>query len=123
MDAQEQTAMLREWYYDIVRTFKNVSTPDDGSVVFQKHEHSQMKIQVIINGAITTTPTLKSDKLSSLLKRALKLSGNSGREYQDWQVRDANGVLLETNRKLSDFKFTAGTRLFASLAVGAGGAA
>jgi len=82
-----------------------------------------MHLHIIINGAITVTPTRKKDRLSTVLNRALKLSGNTRRPAREWQMRDVNGVLLETQRDLADFKFESKTRLFLSLAVGAGGAA
>jgi len=48
--------------------------------------------------------------------------GNTGRPPSEWQGGGTlTVVLLETQRKLKDFGFTNGTRLFLSLAVGAGG--
>lgn len=85
--------------------------------------HGDQKIQLIfiINGANFPLEVNMNETLGSAVARALAESGNTGRPPSEWQVRDANGVLLETQRKLEDFGFTNGTRLFLSLAVGAGG--
>ena len=85
--------------------------------------HGDQKIQLIfiINGANFPLEVDLNETLESAVARALAESGNTGRPPSEWQVRDANGVLLETQRKLKDFGFSNGTRLFLSLAVGAGG--
>lgn len=80
-------------------------------------------VVAIINGQEQLTPAKGTEVLSAVRNRALKLSGNTGRTQEDFQVRDIHGVLLETNRKMDDFGFSSGTRLFVSLAVGAGGTA
>ena len=56
------------------------------------------------------------------VKHVLKDSGNTGREAEEWEVRDINGVLLEKNRSPKDLGLANGARLFLSLQVGAGGA-
>lgn len=53
--------------------------------------------------------------------KALKDSGNTGRPFDEWEVRDASGALLETNRTPQELRLTNGSRLFLSLKVGAGG--
>lgn len=85
--------------------------------------HGDQKIQLIfiINGANFPLEVDLNETLESAVARALAESGNTGRPPSEWQVRDSNGVLLETQRKLKDFGFSNGTRLFLSLAVGAGG--
>lgn len=83
------------------------------------------KIQLIfiINGANFSLETNVNAPLKEAVARALAESGNTGRPASEWQVRDAAGVLLEIERKIKDFGFTNGVRLFLSLAVGAGGRA
>lgn len=75
----------------------------------------------IINGLNVTLQANVNAPLAEAVAKALADSGNTGRPPSEWQVRDANGVLLDTQRKLKDFNFTDGTRLFLSLGVGAGG--
>jgi Protein of Unknown function (DUF2604) len=84
---------------------------------------NENKIQLIfvINGANFPLEVNVNEPLGAAVARALGESGNSGRPPSEWQVRDSNGVLLETQRHIRDFGFASGTRLFLSLAVGAGG--
>jgi len=75
----------------------------------------------IINGADYPVQTNINAPLKQAVARALGDSRNTGRPPSEWQVRDATGVLLELERKISDYNFQDGTRLFLSLGVGAGG--
>ncbi len=86
---------------------------------------ADQKVQLvfIINGADFPLETNINAPLKEAVSRALAESGNSGRPASEWQVRDSAGVLLEIDRKIRDFGFSNGTRLFLSLAVGAGGSA
>lgn len=84
-------------------------------------QDNKLQLIFIINGANFPLEINVNETLAAAVARALGESGNSGRQPSEWQVRDANGVLLETQRHIKDFGFTNGTRLFLSLAVGAGG--
>jgi hypothetical protein len=86
-----------------------------------KNGKNQVELTFIINGANFPLEISANATLGDAVARALAESGNSGRPAAEWQVRDANGVLLETQRILKDFNFKEHTRLFLSLAVGAGG--
>lgn len=81
----------------------------------------KVELTFIINGANFSVETNLNAPLKEAVARALSESGNTGRPPSEWQVRDANGVLLEVERKIRDFGFQNGARLFLSLAVGAGG--
>jgi len=81
----------------------------------------KIELIFIINGANFPLEANLNSPLKEAVSKALSESGNSGRPATEWQVRDGNGVLLETERKIGDFGFANGTRLFLSLAVGAGG--
>lgn len=84
-------------------------------------QDNKIQLVFIINGTNFPLEVNGNEPLGAAVARALGESGNSGRPPSEWQVRDANGVLLETQRQIKDFGFTNGTRLFLSLAVGAGG--
>jgi hypothetical protein len=83
-----------------------------------KHE---ITLIFIINGADFPVQTNVNAPLKQAVARALADSHNTGRPPSEWQVRDAAGVLLEVERKIADYNFQDGTRLFLSLGVGAGG--
>ena len=82
---------------------------------------NKVTIAFVINGVTVSIETNTHPPLREAITRALSESGNTGRPSAEWQVRDANGVLLDPDRRISDFGFSSGTRLFLSLAVGAGG--
>lgn len=86
--------------------------------------HGDHKITLIfvINGSNFPVDANVNDPLKEAVARALRESGNTGRPLSDWQVRDANGVLLDIDRKIKDLGLRTGARLFLTLAVGAGGA-
>ena len=84
-------------------------------------QENKIQLIFIINGANFPLEVNVNEILGSAVARALEESGNTGRPPSEWQVRDGNGVLLETQRHIKDFGFVSGTRLFLSLAVGAGG--
>lgn len=82
---------------------------------------NRLVLRMIINGETSPVPCRRSETLQIAIKKALRLTRNTSRPIKEWQVRDANGVLLEKQRVLSDFKFKQNERLFLSLAIGAGG--
>jgi hypothetical protein len=86
-----------------------------------KKNKNDVELIFIINGANFSLNANVNAPLAEAVAKALAESGNTGRPPSEWQVRDANGVLLDTQRKLKDFNFSDGTRLFLSLGVGAGG--
>lgn len=75
----------------------------------------------IINGQDFPIETEIHEPLIEAVKRALVVSGNTGRPSDEWEVRDTSGVLLEKNRTPKDLGLHNGARLFLSLRVGAGG--
>ncbi|MDP2762256.1 MAG: DUF2604 domain-containing protein [Sideroxyarcus sp.] len=89
----------------------------------KNHEKKDHKVQLIfiINGQDYPVEVNINAVLMAAVKRALAESNNTGREPDEWEVRDASGVLLETNRTPKDLGLHEGTRLFLSLRVGAGG--
>lgn len=86
-----------------------------------KNDKNKVELIFIINGANFPLEVSVNATLGDAVAEALSKSGNTSRPASEWQVRDANGVLLETQRILKDFNFKEHTRLFLSLAVGAGG--
>lgn len=81
----------------------------------------KIKIIFIINGQDFPIEANVNAPLMEAVERALAESDNKGRPPDEWEVRDASGVLLEKNRTLKDLGLHEGARLFLSLRVGAGG--
>jgi hypothetical protein len=81
----------------------------------------KIKIIFIINGQDYPIEANIQAPLMEAVQRALAESDNTGRPPDEWEVRDASGVLLEKNRTPKDLGLHEGARLFLSLRVGAGG--
>lgn len=81
-----------------------------------------IKLIFIINGQDWTVETNLQKPLGSAAEKALAASHNTGRPLNEWEVRDAQGVLLETHPSAKDLGLADGSKLFLSLRVGAGGA-
>jgi hypothetical protein len=85
-----------------------------------QQDHKVMLI-FIINGQDFPLETNIKAPLKSAVQRVLAESGNTGRPPDEWELRDAAGVLLETHRTPEELGIINGARLFLSLRVGAGG--
>ena len=75
----------------------------------------------IINGVDYPVHVNFEAPLAIAVERALVESHNTGRPPDEWEVRNAAGVLLEKDRTIEDLGLKNGARLFLSLRVGAGG--
>ena len=85
-------------------------------------KNHKIKIIFIINGQDYPIDENVNAPLIAAVQRALAESDNNTvRSPDEWEVRDASGVLLETNRTPKDLGLQDGVRLFLSLRVGAGG--
>lgn len=83
-------------------------------------EH-KIRLTFIINGQDFVIEANIHAPLKAAVQHALAESGNTGRDPDEWEVRDVSGVLLEKDRTLKDLGLHSGARLFLSLQVGAGG--
>ena len=84
--------------------------------------HGQkIEIVFVVNGENVPVDANVHEALRVAVQHALTASQNTGRPPDEWEVRDAKGALLDVNRKIEEFKFSSGVRLFISLRVGAGG--
>jgi hypothetical protein len=84
----------------------------------------KLNIVVVVNGAPTTVEANENAPLHTVIPRALEQTGNAGRPIEDWELRDAAGVLLDDSRKIKEFEAGAGPeglRVFLNLKAGVGG--
>jgi hypothetical protein len=84
----------------------------------------EQKIQLVyvVNGEDVPVDANVNAPLAVAAEHALRDSQNLGsRPLDQWEVRDAKGVLLEMTRKVGDLGLQGGSRLFLSLRAGAGG--
>ena len=84
-------------------------------------EGHRIRLVFIINGVDYPVEVNVEASLALAVERALVESRNTGRPPDEWEVRNAAGVLLEKGRTIEDLGLKNGARLFLSLRVGAGG--
>lgn len=82
---------------------------------------TKLTLQIIVNGQAATVEANGKAPLRSVLGRALEQTGNAGQPPENWEMRDASGVLLSLDQKIEDFNFAADVKLFLNLKAGVGG--
>jgi hypothetical protein len=76
----------------------------------------------VVNGLEVVLDHLNvSNPLHAARDKALAQSNNTARPAADWQIKDEGGNTLDPSRRIESYGFKPGTKLFLSLAVGAGG--
>jgi hypothetical protein len=81
----------------------------------------KLDLVVVVNGQPATVEANPNAPLRPVVEKALHATGNSGQPAENWELRDAAGVELDLTRKVKDFNFPPGTRLFLNLKAGVGG--
>lgn len=88
-------------------------------------QHGSLSIEFIVNGEPVKIQAFVAQPLQAAVLRALIETDNAGsrnsRGINEWEIRDESRNLLPENRKVGDFQFAAGVRIYISLRVGAGG--
>lgn len=84
---------------------------------------SKFQLAVVVNGQVTVVDANVNSPLHTIMPRALDQTGNTGQPPENWELRDAQGTLLDTSKKISAFHFPPDTRLFLNLKAGVGGEA
>ena len=79
------------------------------------------EITVVVNGQPTVVDAIEDDPLSTIIPDALRQTENSGQPPENWELRDADGSLLDLDKKIGDYGFPEKTRLFLNLKAGVGG--
>ena len=78
-------------------------------------------LTIIVNGVPAAIERNEHAVLLSAIEAALQQTGNVGQPPENWELRDANGNLLDVHQKISDFHFPSDVKLFLSLRAGVGG--
>ena len=84
---------------------------------------NKIHIAVIVNGQATVVDANVDAPLGTIIPRALEQTGNTGQPPENWELRDAQGTLLDTSKKIASFNFPPDVRLFLNLKAGVGGQA
>lgn len=78
-------------------------------------------LEIIVSGVSTMVERNNNAPLSSAVGAALEQTGNVGQPAENWELRDAGGNHLDVKKKIGDFNFPDGVKLFLSLRAGVGG--
>jgi len=78
-------------------------------------------LTVVVNGTPTEVKVNENEPIKAIIPIALHQTGNSGQPPENWELKDAEGNLLQLDKKVGDFHFRPGTKLFLSLKAGVGG--
>jgi Protein of Unknown function (DUF2604) len=82
----------------------------------------KIEIVVVVNGQQAPVTANHNAPLRTIVEKALHDTGNTGQGPENWELRDANGTLLDLGAKVGSFDFPPGVRLFLNLKAGIGGA-
>ena len=81
----------------------------------------KLSITVVVNGQLTVVNAFEDASLGTIIPDALRQTGNSGQPPENWEFRDADGNLLDLDKKIGDYGFPEKVRLFLNLKAGVGG--
>ena len=81
----------------------------------------KISITVVVNGQPTVVDAIGDASLSTIIPDALRQTENSGQPPENWELRDADGTLLDLDKKIEDYGFPPKVRLFLNLKAGVGG--
>ena len=81
----------------------------------------KISITVVVNGQPTVVDAIEDSPLGKIIPDALRQTENSGQPAANWELRDADGNLLDLNKKIGDYGFPPKVRLFLNLKAGVGG--
>jgi len=82
---------------------------------------NEIDLIVVVNGQPTPLTENLQAPLRTAIEHALHASGNSGQPIDNWEMRDDGGQILDSARKIGEFAFPPGVRLFLNLKAGVGG--
>jgi Protein of Unknown function (DUF2604) len=82
---------------------------------------SHITVKVIVSGQPTSVTVNGHQKVEQLVREALNQTGNKGQPPADWELRTADGALIEQNLTIETAGIVAGMTLYLSPRAGAGG--
>jgi uncharacterized protein DUF2604 len=77
-------------------------------------------LTVVVNGEPLQESAKITAPIRTLMQRALFQWSNSGQLIENWELRDANGKILDPARKIRDSNLTPGATVFLNLKAGLG---
>lgn len=84
-------------------------------------KNENLDVTVVVSGQSTTIRVNLHQSVEQLVKEALKESGNKGQPPDQWELRTADGTLVDQGLSIGSAGIVAGTTLFLSPRAGVGG--
>ena len=81
----------------------------------------KIPLTVVVNGQPTVLDVVENAALGTIIPDALRQTENTGQPPENWELRDADGNLLDLDKTIGDYGFPAKVRLFLNLKAGVGG--
>lgn len=85
------------------------------------NEDKKISLTIIVSGTDTSVDANPKQKLRVIAEKALHQTGNTGREIDSWTLKTREGIVLELDKTVEEYKLKDGTQLVLSLQAGAGG--
>jgi len=82
---------------------------------------NNITVKVIVSGQPTSVTVNRHQKVEHLVREALNQTGNKGQPPADWELRTADGALIEQNLTIDAAGIVDGMTLYLSPRAGAGG--
>ena len=84
-------------------------------------KNENLDVIVVVSGQSTTIRVNPHQSVEQLVKEALKESGNKGQPPDQWELRTADGTLVDQGLNIGSAGIVSGTTLFLSPRAGVGG--
>lgn len=78
-------------------------------------------LTVVVSGTEVEMEYNANAQLRTVVNHALSQTGNSGQPASEWQLCNLGGDLLDLGKKVGDYGFTPGTKLFLNPGAGVTG--
>jgi hypothetical protein len=81
----------------------------------------RIELLVVVNGTPALVHAQDGTHLRKVVEKALNETGNVGQPPEKWELRNAEGVLLDQTKTVGHYHLHSGTKLFLNLEAGIGG--
>lgn len=86
-----------------------------------KHGKNQVTLTVIVGGTTTQVTANVNAPLHTIIPEALAKSGNLGQNPDEWELKDKDGNVYDSNKKIEDLGLGEGSTIYLSRKAGGGG--
>jgi len=80
-----------------------------------------INVKIVVSGQETTVKVNVHQRVENLVREALNQTGNQGQAPDEWELRTADGALIDLSVRIADAGIVEGMRLYLSPRAGAGG--